>query len=244
MKISIITICFNSQDSIKKTIESIKCQTYSDFEYIIIDGGSSDNTIDIIKQYNFVDKFISEPDEGIYEAFNKGINIANGEIIGFLNSDDTYYDENSLKNIVDSFNKNTDCVFGDLIFTNKKNEVKRFWKGSEFVNGAFQKGWMPAHPTFYCRKLVYDKYGKFDERFKIAGDFELMLRFLEKNKLNSKYISKTLVNMKMGGKSSFGLINTCKILKEEFLAFKKNKISVNKIFYILHKGKKIKEFRF
>ena len=119
MKISIITICFNSQDSIKKTIESIKCQTYSDFEYIIIDGGSSDNTIDIIKQYNFVDKFISEPDEGIYEAFNKGINIANGEIIGFLNSDDTFYDENSLKNIVDSFNTNTDCVFGDLIFTNK-----------------------------------------------------------------------------------------------------------------------------
>ena len=244
MKISIITICFNSQDSIKKTIESIKCQTYSDFEYIIIDGGSSDNTIDIIKQYNFVDKFISESDKGIYEAFNKGINIASGEIIGFLNSDDTYYDENSLKNIVDSFNKNTDCVFGDLIFTNKKNEVKRFWKGSEFVNGAFQKGWMPAHPTFYCRKLLYDKYGKFEESFKIAGDFELMLRFLEKNKLNSKYISKTLVNMKMGGKSSFGLINTCKILKEEFLAFKKNKISVNKIFYILHKGKKIKEFRF
>lgn len=244
MKISIITICFNSQDSIKKTIESIKCQTYRDFEYIIIDGGSSDNTIDIIKQYNFVDKFISEPDEGIYEAFNKGINLASGEIIGFLNSDDTYYDENSLKNIVDAFNENIDCVHGDLIFTNKKNEVKRFWKGSEFVNGAFQKGWMPAHPTFYCRKLVYDKYGKFDERFKIAGDFELMLRFLEKNKLNSKYISKTLVNMKMGGKSSFGLINTFKILKEEFIAFKKNKISVNKIFYILHKGKKIKEFRF
>ena len=111
-------------------------------------------------------------------------------------------------------------------------KLKDFGKGSEFVNGAFQKGWMPAHPTFYCRKLVYDKYGKFDERFKIAGDFELMLRFLEKNKLNSKYISKTLVNMKMGGKSSFGLINTCKILKEEFLAFKKNKISVNKILYI------------
>lgn len=244
MKISIVTICFNSQDSIKKTIESIKSQTYNDLEYIIIDGGSSDKTTDIIRQYDFIDNFVSEPDKGIYEAFNKGIKIATGEVIGFLNSDDTYYDRNSLNTIAGSFDRNTDCVFGDLIYTNNKNEIKRFWKGSPYKDGAFEKAWMPAHPTFYCKRSIYEKCGIFKDDYKIAGDFELMLRFLEKHNINSKYIPETLVNMRLGGLSNNGIKSKFDVLKEEFRAFSQNKIPVSKLSYIFHKAKKINEFKF
>ena len=243
MKLSIITICYNSQSSIVKTIESIKNQTINNLEYIIIDGGSSDRTIDIIKNYKIVDSFISEKDNGIYDAFNKGIKNATGDIIGFLNSDDIFHNENSLKTILDSFDDDTDCVFGDLVYTNDKNQTKRIWRGSPYKKGAFKKGWMPAHPTFYCKKSVYEKYGFYKDEYEIAGDFELMLRFLEKYNIKSKYISKTIVNMKLGGVSNKNILTVFKILQEEFNAFKQNNISLNKIFYILHKTRKLKEFK-
>ena len=243
MKLSIITICYNSQSSIVNTIESIKNQTINNLEYIIIDGGSSDRTIDIIKNYKIVDSFISEKDNGIYDAFNKGIKNATGDIIGFLNSDDIFHDENSLKTILDSFDDDTDCVFGDLVYTNDKNQTKRIWRGSPYKKGAFKKGWMPAHPTFYCKKSVYEKCGFYKDEYKIAGDFELMLRFLEKYNIKSKYISKTIVNMKLGGVSNKNILTVFKILQEEFNAFKQNNISLNKIFYILHKTRKLKEFK-
>ena len=243
MKLSIITICYNSQSSIVNTIESIKNQTINNLEYIIIDGGSSDRTIDIIKNYEIVDSFISEKDNGIYDAFNKGIKNATGDIIGFLNSDDIFHNENSLKTILDSFDDDTDCVFGDLVYTNDKNQTKRIWRGSPYKKGAFKKGWMPAHPTFYCKKSVYEKYGFYKDEYKIAGDFELMLRFLEKYNIKSKYISKTIVNMKLGGVSNKNILTVFKILQEEFNAFKQNNISLNKIFYILQKTRKLKEFK-
>ena len=243
MKISIITICYNSQNSINKTIESVKSQTINNLEYIIIDGDSNDKTVDIIKSHKIVDKLISEKDSGIYNAFNKGLKNATGDIIGFLNSDDVFYEKNSLKKILNSFDENVDCVFGDLIYSNNKNETKRIWKGSKFKKGAFKKGWMPAHPTFYCKRSIYEKYGFFKEEYKIAGDFELMLRFLEKHNIKSKYIPRTIVNMKLGGISNRSVGNIFKILQEEFKAFKQNNISLNKIFYILHKAKKVKEFK-
>ena len=244
MKISIITICYNSQNSINKTIESVKSQTINNLEYIIIDGGSNDKTVDIIKSHEIVDKLISEKDSGIYNAFNKGLKKATGDIIGFLNSDDVFYEKDSLKKILNSFDDDIDCVFGDLIYSNIKNETKRIWKGSKFKKGTFKKGWMPAHPTFYCKRSIYEKYGVFKEEYKIAGDFELMLRFLEKHNIRSKYIPETLVNMKLGGISNRSVGNIFKILQEEFTAFKQNNISLNKIFYILHKSKKVKEFKF
>ena len=132
MKISIITICYNSQNSINKTIESVKSQTINNLEYIIIDGGSNDKTVDIIKSHKIVDKLISEKDSGIYNAFNKGLKKATGDIIGFLNSDDVFHKEDSLKTIMNSFDDDIDCVFGDLIYSNIKNETKRIWKGSKF----------------------------------------------------------------------------------------------------------------
>ncbi len=243
MKLSIITICYNSQSSIRETIESVKSQVINNLEYIIIDGGSSDRTLDIIKNYKIVNNCISEKDNGIYDAFNKGIRNATGDIIGFLNSDDIFHNENSLKAILDSFDDNTDCVFGDLVYTDNKNQTKRVWRGSPFKKGAFRRGWMPAHPTFYCKKSVYEKLGYYKDEYKIAGDFELMLRFLEKNNIKSKYISKTLVNMRLGGVSNRNILNILKILQEEFKAFSQNNISLNKIFYILHKTRKLKEFK-
>ena len=244
MKISLITISFNSENTISETLQSVKNQSFKDYEYLLIDGGSIDGTLTIAKKQDHISKIVSEPDKGIYDALNKGIKNSTGEIIGFLNSDDTFYDENSLKIISEAFDKDTDCVFGDLIYTDKNENIKRVWKGSEFKKGAFKKGWMPAHPTFYCRRNVYEKLGLYDDSFKIAGDFELMLRLLEKNNIRSKYIPHTLVNMKVGGVSNNTLKSKWDILKEEFSAFKQNKISVNKLSYIYHKAKKIKEFQF
>ena len=244
MKTSIITICFNSKDTVEKTLKSVESQSYKIIEHIIIDGGSKDNTLSVVKEFDYISKIISESDKGIYDAFNKGIKNSTGEIIGFLNSDDTFYNENSLQHIFDAFDENTDCIFGDLIYSDKNEKVTRVWKGSKFKKGAFKKGWMPAHPTFYCRRSVYDKLGLYDDSFKIAGDFELMLRILEKYNIRSKYIPHTLVNMKVGGASNNGLKSKLDILREEFRAFDQNNIPLNKLSYILHKAKKVKEFKF
>ena len=244
MKISLISISFNSENTISKTFQSVKNQSFNNYEYLLIDGASIDGTLNIAKNQDHILKIISEPDKGIYDALNKGIKNSTGEIIGFLNSDDTFYDENSLKYIADAFDKDTDCVFGNLIYTDKNENIKRVWKGSAFKKGAFKKGWMPAHPTFYCRRSVYEKLGLYDDSFKIAGDFELMLRFLEKHNIRSKYIPRTLVNMKVGGASNNGLKSKLDILNEEFRAFDQNDISINKLSYIFNKAKKIKEFKF
>lgn len=244
MRISVITISYNSGNSIDETFDSVKKQSFKDYEYLLIDGGSIDKTLSIAGKYDHIAKIISEPDNGIYDAINKGIKNSSGDIIGFLNSDDTYYDENSLELISNAFDDNTDCVFGDLIYTDNNQKIKRVWKGSKFKKGAFKKGWMPAHPTFYCRRSVYEKYGLYNNSYKIAGDFELMLRFFEKYKIRSKYIPHTLVNMKVGGASNAGIKSKIDILNEEFRAFKENNISINKLSYIFHKTKKLKEFKF
>jgi len=244
MKFSIITISFNSENTISDTFQSVKNQSFNNYEYLLIDGESKDETLTIANKQDHISNIVSEPDKGIYDALNKGIKNSTGEIIGFLNSDDMFYDENSLKHISDAFDKDTDCLFGDLIYTDINENIKRIWKGSDFKKGAFNQGWMPAHPTFYCRRSVYEKLGLYDDSFKIAGDFELMLRFLEKHNIRSKYIPRTLVNMKVGGASNNGLKSKLDILKEEFRAFNQNDISINKLYYIFHKAKKIKEFQF
>ena len=241
--ISIITISYNSVNTISDTLKSIENQTMQDFEYIIVDGGSTDGTLEIINNCSRVDKLISEPDNGIYDAFNKGINNSTGDIIGFLNSDDVFYDQNSLKIINDSFDENIDCVFGDLVYKNSRGRVTRIWKGSPFKKGSFKSSWMPAHPTFYCKKENYKKNGLYNDDYIIAGDFELMLRFFEKYDIKSKYIPKTLVNMRTGGISNQSIKNKFRILFEEFRAFKENKIELNKVMYLLSKISKIKELR-
>ena len=244
LKISLITLTKNSEETIESTLKSVKNQNTKIFENIFIDCISKDNTINIIKSSNLNIKIISEKDKGIYDAFNKGIKNSSGDIIGFLNSDDTFHTENSIKIISEAFDENIDCVFGDLVYTDSEEKIKRVWKGSEFKKGAFKKGWMPAHPTFYCRRSIYEKFGLYIDSYKIAGDFELMLRFFEKYNIRSKYIQQTLVNMKVGGASNSGLKSKIDILKEEFRALKENDIPINKLSYILNKAKKLKEFKF
>ena len=241
-KISIITICFNSGKTIFKTLESVKKQSFSNIEHIIIDGASNDKTLEICKEYSNLSKIISEPDMGVYDAFNKGLKLSTGNIVGFLNSDDTFYDNNSLQTIFDAFDEHTDAVFGNLDYVNKSGRLDRKWRSKPFQKGAFKKAWMPAHPTFYCKKKVYDQFGGYDDTFKIAGDFELMLRLMEKNNIRTKFIDKPLVKMTAGGISNSGLRSKTNILKEEFRAFKQNDIKLNKLNYLIHKGFKIKEF--
>lgn len=242
MKISIITISFNTESTIEKTLKSIEAQSHKNIEHIIIDGASTDNTIEICQQFPHISKIISEPDKGVYDAFNKGLKLVESEIIGFLNSDDVFFDNSALKTISKAFDEETDAVFGNLVYVNASGKIIRKWQSKPFEKGAFQKSWMPAHPTFYCRKEIYDRFGGYDDRFKIAGDFELMLRFLEKNKIRTKFIDKTLVKMTAGGISNSGIKSKINILKEEFNAFKLNDIKINQLKYCIHKAAKLKEF--
>ena len=242
MKVSIITIAYNSSKTIAKTLRSVLDQKANNIEHIIIDGKSSDNTLEICKKFSHISKIISEKDKGVYDAFNKGLKFATGEIIGFLNSDDTFYNEESLQDIINAFDSNTDCIYGNLEYINSNGVVVRKWKSKVFKAGAFKKAWMPAHPTFYCRKKIYDKLGWYKSTYKIAGDFELMLRFLEKHGINSKFIDKNLVKMLTGGISNKDIYSKLLILKEEFKAFKENKIKLNKAHYLINKIFKIKEF--
>ena len=228
--------------TIKATLDSVINQTYKNIEHIVIDASSNDNTVKICKSYSHLFKLISEKDKGVYDAFNKGLKIATGDIIGFLNSDDTFYDQNSLGQIINGFDEDTDAVFGNLQFYNNRNNIVRKWVSKPFEKGMFKKAWMPPHPTFYCKKKIYVKYGNYNDSFKIAGDFELMLRFFECYDINAKFLNQNLIKMKAGGISNSGLVSKIQILKEEFQSFKINKVSVNRFLYIFSKILKIKEF--
>tara|TARA_X000000368_G_scaffold49457_1_gene35266 strand:- start:7418 stop:8164 length:747 start_codon:yes stop_codon:yes gene_type:complete len=243
LKISIITISFNAKATIEKTLKSVANQSYNNIEHIIVDGGSKDNTIDICNSFSHITKTISEPDKGIYDAFNKGLNIATGDIIGFLNADDIFYNKNSIQDIVDAFNQNrVDIVYGNLEYINGKGRVIRNWISKSYKKGLIKQAWMPAHPTFYCKKDIYKNLGGYNDSFKIAGDFELCLRFLEINNIPSFYLDKKLVKMLTGGISNSGLKSKWVIYKEEIKAFKINNISINPSLFFLYKFKKIKQF--
>lgn len=243
MKISIITISYNAKNTIEKTLISIVGQSYKNIEHIIVDGGSIDNTLDICKAFPHISKIISEPDKGVYDAFNKGLNLVTGDVIGFLNADDVFYNENSVQEIVSAFLKNdVDIVYGNLDYINEEGKVIRNWISKPYEKGLIKKAWMPAHPTFYCKKEVYNHLGGYNDSFTIGGDFELCLRFLEVNKVPSFYLNKKLVKMLVGGISNSGLKSKWIIYKEELRAFKINKINVNPILFFLYKLKKLKQF--
>lgn len=246
MKISIITVSYNSEKTIENTIKSVINQTYSDIEYIIIDGGSTDHTLSIIEKYkDKIAKIISKPDKGIYDAMNKGLKLASGEIIGILNSDDLYYNEKVIETIIKKIKeKNADCCWGDLVYINKNNinQIIRFWKSSEYGNRKFQKGWHPPHPTFFVRKKIYEKYGNFNLKFKIAADYELMLRFLEKYKIKFCYIPMILVKMKTGGKSNKNIVNYILGNIESYKAWKINNLKINPFKLFLKPLSKISQY--
>jgi glycosyltransferase len=214
MKISIITVTKNDRNNIQSCIDSVQSQNYVELEYIIIDGASTDGTVDIIKQYNSkISNWISEEDNGIYDAMNKGINMASGDIIGFLNSDDLYAGPDILELVAETFQaNNTDSFYGDLVYVSKDdtNNVIRNWKSCEFNFELFKNGWHPPHPTFFVKKNIYEKYGTFDTKYKIGADYALMLKFLIKHKISVKYIPEVLVKMRVGGRSNKSLFNILK----------------------------------
>lgn len=206
MKVSIITVAFNSAITINDTIRSVLAQTHTDIEHIIIDGASQDGTIDIVQSYgDRISKFVSEPDRGIYDAMNKGIKLASGEIIGILNSDDFYANPQVIATVVEEFQRsNVDSVFGDLVYVNTDDldRIVRYYSSAKFHPNQFAYGWMPAHPTFFVRRSAYDRYGLFRTDYKIAADYELLTRFLAKYQLSYRYIPKIMVKMRTGGVST------------------------------------------
>jgi len=205
MKISIITATYNSQNFITTNLNSINNQTYKNFEHIIVDNNSQDKTLEIIKNNGKNIKIISEKDNGIYDAFNKGIDLSKGEIISIINSDDYFADEKVLEEVSKVFaNYDVDIVYGDLKYVKRENlnKIVRYWKSNPYVLNSFQKGWAPPHPTFFVKKKIYENLGKYKLNLGNSADFELMFRFLEKNNIKSFYLNKLLVIMRTGGVSN------------------------------------------
>jgi len=223
-KISIITVSYNSAKTIQRCIESVIEQKYTNIEYIIIDGGSTDATLQIIDQYkNHISFFTSEPDKGVYDAMNKGIKAATGDIVGTLNSDDVFADANILTAIAETFKKNNSAiVYGNLNYIHPNGKVIRKWKSGMYKPGAFNWGWMPPHPAFYCRKELFERLGLYDIKFGTAGDYELMVRFMHKNKVIPHYLDKTIVNMNIGGLSNVSYTNRVNAWGFDFMAMRKN----------------------
>jgi len=229
MKVSIITVCYNSEDTIGDTIKSVASQSYPNIEYIIVDGGSTDQTINIVKSWgDRVNIFISEPDRGIYDAMNKGIMQATGEIIGVLNSDDVFEANSVIAEIAQVFEDNAacQCVYGDLLYVSSQdmNKVLRYWESGNFTKNCFYYGWMPPHPTFYVRRSVFDRFGYYLAELQVAADYEFMLRILGKHQQPVEYIKKVLVRMRAGGVSNKSIVNRRRSFQENYTAWRVNEL--------------------
>jgi len=237
MKFSLITVGYNSSHTIADTIESVLSQTYPDIEYIIIDGNSTDNTMEIVKAYD--SKFngrlhwISKPDNGLYDAMNKGIKMATGDIIGIINSDDLFCDNEAISKVVSVFENNykLEGVYADLYYVAQDDTNKIIRKWVTGTQKPFNSGWHPAHPTLYLKCDVYNKYGIFDLNFRLAADFEIMLRFLDNYKIKIAYLPESFVKMRLGGETNKSIQNIYNQNIECIKSFEKNKIKVNKLLY-------------
>ncbi|TMN78122.1 MULTISPECIES: glycosyltransferase family 2 protein [unclassified Pseudoalteromonas] len=228
MKVSIITATYNSEATILDTIRSLESQTYKNIEYIIVDGLSSDSTIELIKSNKALEpKIIQEADSGIYDALNKGIDNATGDIIGFLHSDDLFGYPNAVKDIVDQFQKSDyAAVYADLEYVSKNDltSIVRYWKSGPFKKTKLKYGWMPPHPTFYMKRSLYQQLGKFDLNFKISADYDSILRYLWVSNIKVGYLDKVVIKMRVGGASNNSLKSILQKSKEDRIALKKSKI--------------------
>ena len=244
MKVSIITTCFNSEATILDTLNSVKSQTYSNIEHVIIDGGSTDKTLDIINN-NCTDNsiIISENDKGCYDAFNKGLENSSGDIVGFLHSDDIFYGIDTIEKLCDGIG-DAPGIYGALIYVDENNIDKqiRLWKSRKFEKRNFYLGWMIAHPTLYLKKEIYDKFGGYDLDFPIAADYEFMLRVLFKNDIRCLYLPGIVTKMREGGQSGASIKNRLSSQVECWNAWIKNDISYFPIWMILKPLSKINQW--
>lgn len=225
IKISLITVVLNSASTIEDCLKSVRSQTYRDIEHIVIDGGSSDGTLDILERYHDgLAVLESGPDAGIYDALNKGFSMASGEVVGILHSDDLLADESVLEAVAGIMPRNgSDSCYGDLIYVDRQrpDKIVRYWRAGDFRREKFEWGWMPPHPTFFARRAVYEKYGCFDLAFPMAADYELMLRLLYRHGISAAYLPRVLVKMRAGGTSRPGL-GTFKMAVENYRAWETN----------------------
>ena len=228
MKVSIITVTYNSEKYLQDCIESVIKQSYKNIEHIIVDGKSNDNTLEIIRKYeSHISKWISETDKGMSDAINKGIVMATGEVVGILNSDDMLDGDDVISSIVKAFEEQqTDAVYGDLEYVDAKdtNKILRIWKGRPYKRYRFRYGWMPAHPTFYIKRALIEKYGYYQNHYYTAADYEFMSRYLYFNRVSAYHIPKLLVKMRMGGQSNRNMRQRLRANRRDYLAMRKNKI--------------------
>ena len=240
MKISIITVVRNNSATIKQAIESVLNQTYTNIEYIVIDGDSTDGTLEIVKNYrDKIDILLSEKDYGLYDAMNKGIDNATGDIIGFLHSDDLFYDDNVITNVIKNFKKNSslDACYADLIYVDKFDISKtiRYWKSNQFIPGTFSRGWSPPHPTFFVSRNIYKKLGGFSLNYNIASDIELMMRYLEVYKIKAEYCHQLWIKMRLGGISNKNSTNVVRQNLEVLDALKYHNLPKNILTFVSYK---------
>ena len=245
MKVSLITVTYNSAAYLQDCIDSVVAQHYPGIEHIVIDGGSTDGTLDIIKKYdNHISKWISEKDGNMYDAINKGIKMATGEIVGILNSDDMFASKDVVGAIVDCFHEHQlDAVFGDLVYVNKTNtKVIRLWQGMPYKRFRFKYGWMPAHPTFYLRRELIDEFGGYESHYFTAADYEFMARYLYRYRISARYLPKLIVKMRVGGQSNDTIKSRLRGNRRDYLAMKKNKIPLPLLASILKPIIKVRQY--
>ena len=206
MKISVITVCYNSAETIGDTLRSVTGQEYDELEYVVVDGKSTDNTLSILEESRpHISVLISEKDKGLYDAMNKGIKRATGDVIGILNSDDVYQDNQVLAEVARVFNsEDVDAVYGDLVYVDRNDlsKIKRYWKAGDYRRGKFLSGWMPPHPTFFVKRKIYEQYGLFNTELRSAADYEIMLRFMHRHDIRVEYLPRIITRMRAGGMSN------------------------------------------
>ena len=245
MKISIITVCFNSQQTIRATIKSVLSQSYKQVEYIIIDGASTDNTIKIIKEFsNSIDVFVSESDAGIYDAINKGISKSSGDVVGLLHADDVFDNKYVIDNVMGLFDENVDMIYGDINYVDRNDiyRVIRRWKSDSYKKGKFKWGWMPPHTGFFIKKSCFLKYGLYNLSLGSSADYELMLRMFELYNLKSKYIPLNITNMRVGGVSNSSFKNRWQANRNDKKSWKINGLKPFWFTLLIKPFIKIKQF--
>jgi glycosyltransferase involved in cell wall biosynthesis len=228
LQISVITAVFNCVATLEHTLRSVSAQTWPNVEHIAIDGGSTDGSLEVLKAHRCdLAGLISEPDEGLYDALNKGIRRATGDVVGFLHADDQFASPHVLQHVAEAFDDpSVDAVYGDLVYVKKSDpsRVVRYWRAGAYSRNLLSQGWMPPHPTFYVRRSVYARMGSFDTRYRIAADYDNILRILWRGEVKAAYIPEVMVRMRLGGMSNVSVISMLQKSLEDYTAMRRNGI--------------------